>query len=328
MGVDLAVDVAAAVREAEQRIRPHVRETELEFSEHFSRLTGARVYLKCENLQHTGSFKVRGAFNCILSLQETEPPAGFVAASTGNHGKAIAYALQQLGANGVIFMPHGSSTSKVEAIEEMGGEIRFQGTDCIQSERAARAFAAEKGFAYVSPYNDERVIAGQGTIAAELERQLESIDAIFVSVGGGGLISGVGGFLKTGHPGISVYGCSPVNSAVMIDSVEAGEILDLPSEPTLSDATAGGVESGSITFDLCRRYVDEYVKVTEAEIREGLREFTGAHDMPIEGSAAVALMACVNTCAMNRVQLQNKNVVVILCGGNINPETLRGAMAA
>ena len=320
------MNLVSLVSRAEERIRPHVRETELELSEHFSRMTGARVYLKCENLQHTGSFKARGAFNCMLSLSETEAPAGFVAASTGNHGKAVAYALQQLDATGVIFMPNGSSTSKVEAIEEMGGEIRFEGTDCIESERAARAFATEKGFAYVSPYNDERVIAGQGTIGAELERQLDPIDTVFVSVGGGGLIGGVAGYLKKRAPDIRVVGCSPVNSAVMIDSVKAGEILDLPSEPTLSDATAGGVESDSITFELCRHYVDEYVKVTEAEIREGLREFTRAHDMPIEGSAAVALMACAKT--MNYAELQDKNVVVILCGGNINPETLREAIAA
>lgn len=317
-------DLVSAVRDAEGRIRPYIRETELLLSEHFSRMTGARVYLKCENLQHTGSFKARGAFNCMLSLQETEQPAGFVAASTGNHGKGVAYALKQLGAKGVIFMPHGSSTSKVEAIEAMGGKIRFEGDDCIESEHAARAFAAETGLAYVSPYNDERVVAGQGTIAAELERQQESMDAVFVSVGGGGLISGVAGYLKTRDPGIRVYGCSPVNSAVMIDSIGAGEILDLPSEPTLSDATAGGVEPDSITFDLCRRYVDDYVKVTEDEIREGLREFTRAHDSPIEGSAAVALMAC----AKSSLELQDKNVVVILCGGNINPETLREAIAA
>jgi len=322
--MDVAVDMAAAAREAEQRIRPHVRETELVLSEHFSELTGARVYLKCENLQHTGSFKARGAFNCILSLQETEQPAGFVAASTGNHGKGVAYALKQLGASGVIFMPHGSSSSKVEAIEELDGEIHFEGTDCIEAEHAARKFAADEGFAYVSPYNDERVIAGQGTIGAELERQLDSIDAVFVSVGGGGLISGVAGYLKTLDSRIRVYGCSPVNSAVMIDSIKAGELLDLPSEPTLSDATAGGVESDSITFDLVRANVDDYMKVTEEEIREGLREFTRVHDMPIEGSAAVALAACMKASS----EIQDRNVVVILCGGNINPETLREAIAA
>ncbi len=317
------MDMASLVHDAERRIRSFVRETELEFSDHFSRMTGARVHFKCENLQHTGSFKARGAFNCMMSLSETEKPDGFVAASTGNHGKAVAYALQHLDATGVVFMPHGSSSSKAEAIGELGAEVRFEGTDCVESERAARQYAADRGYAYISPYNDERVIVGQGTIGPELQRQLESIDALFVSVGGGGLISGVAGYLKDTNPRVRVYGCSPVNSAVMIDSMKAGSILDIPSEPTLSDGTAGGVEQGSITLDLCRRYVDISVKVTKEEIRGGLREFPGAHDMTIEGSAAVALMACVK----NSAELQDKNVVVVLCGGNINPETLREAIA-
>lgn len=320
----MSLDIVSGVRDAERRIRPYLRETELVFSEHFSALTGARVHFKCENLQHTGSFKARGAFNCMLALQESDKPAGFVAASTGNHGKAVAYALQQLHATGLIFMPHGSSSSKVEAIGNLGVEVRFEGSDCVESEHAARRYAADQGYAYVSPYNDERVIAGQGTIGPELERQLEPVDAVFISLGGGGLISGVAGYLKGINSATRVYGCSPANSAVMIDSIAAGEILELPSKPTLSDGTAGGVEPGSVTFDLCRRYVDQYIKVTEADIREGLRQFTQAHDMTIEGSAAVALMACVT----HSQGLEDKNVVVVLCGGNINPDTLREAIAA
>jgi len=171
----------------------------------------------------------------------------------------------------------------------------------------------------VSPYNDPLVIAGQGTIGVELERQLDRIDAVFISLGGGGLISGVAAYLKSVRPDVRVVGCSPESSQVMIQSVQAGEVLDLPSKPTLSDGTAGGVESGAITFDLCRELVDDYVTVTEEEIADSWREFTGVHHMMIEGAAAVAIASFMKL----RAQFAGKNVVVILCGANISLETIK-----
>jgi len=172
---------------------------------------------------------------------------------------------------------------------------------------------------HLPPYNDVKVIGGQGTIAFELTNQLDQIDAVYVALGGGGMISGIAAFLKSKNPAVQIIGCSPENSQVMIQSVKAGRILDLPSLPTLSDGTAGGVEPGSITLDLCREFVDDYMTVTESEIRASLREFMQAQHMLIEGSAAVAVAACKK----HSKRLAGKNVAVIICGGNISLETLK-----
>ena len=237
---------------AANRIGPHIRETPLDHSPYFSELTGANVYLKLDNLQHTGSFKLRGAFNKVLSLTPDERKAGCVAASSGNHGAAIAYAMKKLGVTGVIFVPEQTSPTKVDAIRRAGGDVRFFGTDGLDTENHARAYAGENGMAYLSPYNDEQVVAGQGVCGVEIARQLSHVDAVFIAVGGGGLIGGVGAFLKSVNPDVEIVSCQPEASAVMTESVKAGEILDLPSHPTLSDGTAGGIEAGAITFELCR----------------------------------------------------------------------------
>lgn len=312
-------DVVDEVQAAESRIRPHIRETYLQYSPHYSRIGGAEVFFKLENLQHTGSFKARGAVNKLMSLPPDVLSRGVVAASTGNHGAAVAYALGKLQAPGIVFVPENSSPSKLDAIEQLGAEVRRHGDDCAVAEVYARDFAAENGLTYVSPYNDPKIVGGQGTIAVELERQLDRIDAVFVSLGGGGLISGIAGYLKSVHPGVRIVGCSPENSQVMIQSIKAGTILDLPSLPTLSDGTAGGVEQGAITFDLCRALVDEYVTVTEDEIAEGLREFMGAHHTMIEGAAAVAISSFMSV----REGFVGKNVVVVICGANIGLDTLK-----
>jgi threonine dehydratase len=313
------VDLPEQIRGAEQRIRPHIRETILESSLPLSRAGGADVFSKLENLQHTGSFKARGAMNKLLSLKDEELGRGAVAASTGNHGAAVARSLQVLGASGIVFVTEGADASKIAAIERMGVEIRRQGGDCIETEAIARQYARENRMTYVSPYNDPDVIAGQGTIGVELARQLDRIDAVFVALGGGGLIAGIAAYLKSVHPGVKILGCSPENSRVMIDSVRAGGILDLPSLPTLSDGTAGGVEAGSITFDLCRELVDDYVTVTEEEIADSLRFFIESHHLLIEGAAAVAVGSYLKT----RQQYAGQNVVIIICGGNISLETLK-----
>jgi threonine dehydratase len=172
---------------------------------------------------------------------------------------------------------------------------------------------------YISPYNDPRVVGGQGTIGIELEQRLDRIDAVFASLGGGGLICGIAGYLKSGYPDIQMIGCSPQNSQVMIQSVKAGEILALPSLPTLSDGTAGGVEAGAITFDLCQMLVDDYVTVTEEEIKDSLRQFMETHHMLVEGAAAVAVSSYLKT----RERFVGKNVVIIVCGGNISLGTLQ-----
>ena len=312
-------EVYTRVLEAQERIRPHVLETALEYSHYLSDLGGATVYCKLENLQHTGSFKIRGAMNKVLWLSQAERERGVVAASTGNHGAAVAYSADKLRVPGTIFVPENADPFKVMAIEELGGEVRYFGGDTAETETFARKYAAEQGLTYISPYNDPEVIGGQGTIGAELERQLDRVDAVFISLGGGGLISGIAGYLKSVFPEVRIIGCSPENSQVMIQSIRAGRILDLPSLPTLSDGTAGGIEAGSITFELCRALVDEYVTVTEEEIREQLRLFIQNHNMVIEGAAAVAIASYLNLCR----RFSGKNVVIIICGANISQDTLK-----
>jgi threonine dehydratase len=273
-------------------------------------MTGANVYFKLENLQHTGSFKLRGAMNKLLSLTDEEKRRGVVTASTGNHGAAFAFGLSKVGGSGVVFVPENASPTKVEAIERLGAEVRHIGNDCAETEAQARL---------LPPYNDVKVIGGQGTIAVELAKQLDQIDAVFVALGAGGMISGIAGFLKSKNPDAQIIGCSPQNSQVMIQSVRAGKVLDLPSLPTISDGTAGGIEPGSITLDLCREFVDDYITVTEEEIKESLREFMQTQHMLIEGSAAVAVAAFKKQAD----SFAGLNVVVIICGGNISLETLK-----
>jgi threonine dehydratase len=313
------MDIAKEVIAAEIRIRPYIRKTILEYSPYYSRLTEAIVHFKLENLQHTGSFKLRGAMNKMLSLSPAQRDRGVVTASTGNHGAAVAYGLGKLGGRAIVFVPENASPGKLKVVEDLGAEVHHFGDDTADTEAYARKFAEHNGFSYIPPYNDLQVIGGQGTIAVELVNELNNIDTVFVALGGGGLISGIAGYLKSSHPGMEIIGCSPQNSQVMIKSVEAGQILDLPSLPTISDGTAGGIEPGAVTFELCREWVDDYVTVTEDEIKENLREFLQLQHMLIEGSAAVAVAAMVK----RRDRLAGKNVVVIICGANISLETLK-----
>ena len=252
-------------------------------------------------------------------MPDAERASGACAASSGNHGAAIAYAMHELGVTGTVFVPEKTSSAKVEAIKRAGGDIRFFGTDGLDTEMHAREYARQNGMAYLSPYNDADVIAGQGTCGVEIAQQLPDVDAVFIAVGGGGLICGAGGFLKSVNPSMSVVACQPAASPVMTKSVQAGRILDLPSEPTLSDGTAGGIEADAITFDLCREIVDEYVLVSEEQIAQAMRELIDAHHMLPEGAAGVALAGLL---ASGR-KYQDKNVVVIVCGGNVSRETLK-----
>ena len=314
------MNIQKEVEEAYERIKPHVRETFLEKSIFYSQKGNANVFLKMENLQHTGSFKVRGAMNKILSLSKEELKRGVVTASTGNHGAAVAFSLGKLGAKGIVFVSTKASSSKIDAIKRLGAEVREFGDDPIEAENFARKYAEENGLTYIPPYNDPKTIGGQGTIGVELLKQLDDIDAVIISVGGGGLISGIAGYLKSVKPDIEIIGCSPENSKVMIQSIEMGKLVgDLPSLPTISDGTGGGIEDGSITFEACREFVDEYVTVTEDEIKQNLIEFMDTHHMQIEGAAAVTIAAYLKI----RKKYVGKNIVLVLCGANIGIETLK-----
>ena len=259
-------DVAESSERAAARIAGLVRETPLDYSPAFSAATGADVWFKLENLQQTGSFKLRGAANRLMTLTPEERAAGCVTASSGNHGAAVAYAMQKLNIAGVIFVPEQTSSVKVAAIRSYGGDVHFFGTDGLDTELHARDYAGQNSMFYVSPYNDAEVMAGQGSCGVEIAAQLPDVDEVFIAIGGGGLISGVGSVLRRHSKSVRIIGCQPSASAVMAHSVEAGEILQLPSAPTLSDGTAGGIEPGAITFDLCKELVDDYVLIDEPEI--------------------------------------------------------------
>ena len=312
------IETNSAAVAAAKRIAGKVQYTELRYSEYFSQALSAKVFFKLENLQTTGSFKLRGATNKLMMLSDAERAKGCVAASSGNHGAAVACAMQALNTRGIVFVPEQTSDAKVSKIRSYGGEVRYFGTDGLDTEEHAREYARKEGMIYLSPYNDEDVIAGQGTCGVEILQQLPDVDVAFIAVGGGGLIGGVGSVLKASNPEIRIYGCQPKASAVMARSVEAGEILELPSETTLSDGTAGGIEAGAITFGLNQAVVDEFVVVDEEQIAAAMRLYMNAEGHIIEGAAGVAVAAML----ARREHIVGKNVVTIVCGGNISHEAL------
>lgn len=308
-----------SIQSAAIQIKSFIRKTPFVQSKAFSDLIGADVRFKLESIQVTGSFKARGAINKLLSLEDHEKQKGVVSASTGNHGAAVAYAAGQTGIDCTIYVPDDASPAKLENMKQFGAKIKVHGNDCIKAEARAQEISISTGETYVSPYNDPYVIAGQGTIGAEIESQCDGLDVIIISVGGGGLIGGIAGFLKSIWPHIHVVGCSPENSAVMIHSIKAGKVLDLSSKPTLSDGTAGGVEEDSITFPICCDMIDETVLVTEKEIKDAMITYMDKEHQLLEGAAGTA----VATLLKKKDDLIGKRVGVVICGGNISLDTVR-----
>ncbi|MDH3813083.1 MAG: threonine/serine dehydratase [Acidobacteriota bacterium] len=308
----------AVIEETSRRIAPHVCRTECRSAPALSDKVGAEVHLKLENLQHSTSFKLRGVINKILSLSEADSQKLLIAASTGNHGAAFAHALQLFGLRGKLFMPKTSAAVKVENVRSTGVPFELVGEDCIEAETHAAAFARLGGHVWISPYNDLDVVHGQGTVAVELMEQLEGVDTVLVPVGGGGLMSGIAAYLNAVDPSIEVIGCQPLNSCVMYESIKAGEILDIESLPTISDGTAGGIESGSITFDLCRRHVDDFILLEEAEIVAAMRFLHEMEGVTIEGAAALSLAAVLK----ERRRFAGRRIALIVSGGRVDEATM------
>ncbi len=309
----------ADIEAATDRIRALVRHTPVEEAPDL----GPGVWLKCENHQVTGSFKIRGATNALLSLQAERRARGVVTASSGNHGLGVARAARQLGVPATVFVPTTADESKVIAIRSQGATIDRVGDDCVDTEAYARMLAEKTDRAFISPYNDPTIVAGPGTIGPALLQQIPNLDAVFVAIGGGGLISGIGSYLKARAPGVEIIGCSPAASPAMHRCMEAGRIIDVPCRPTLSGATAGGVEPGSITFDLCREVIDHSVLVGEAEIARAMRDIIGTHHMLIEGAAGVAVAGFQKLADSYR----DKTVAIVLCGANVSTSTLVKVLA-
>jgi len=307
-----------SIEEAHDRIAQYVVRTPCRPAEALAETIGGEVFLKLENLQDSGSFKLRGVINKVLSLSESESQKLLVAASTGNHGAAFAHAIGLFDLRGKLFMPKTSASVKIENMRSTGVPFELVGEDCVEAEAHASAFSRDNGFVWISPYNDPEVVNGQGTVAVELMEQLQAVDTVVVPVGGGGLISGIAGYLKAVDPSIEVIGCQPVNSCVMYESIKAGEIVNIESLPTISDGTAGGIEPGSITFDLCSRYVDDFILLEEDEIIAAMRFLHEEEGLTVEGAAALPAAAILKEAS----RFAGRRTALIVSGGRVDRTTL------
>ncbi|HHA0035343.1 TPA: threonine/serine dehydratase [Yersinia enterocolitica] len=312
-----------AIKEAHQALRPQVRVTPLEYSPLLSQHSGCEIYLKCEHLQHTGSFKFRGASNKLRLLTDEQRQHGVITASTGNHGQAMALAGKLAGVKATIYAPEQAAAIKLEAIRALGGEVELIPGDALNAELAADSAAQQQGKIYISPYNDRQIIAGQGTCGMEMVEQQPDLDAVFVAVGGGGLISGIATVLKKLSDKTQIIGCWPANATSMYTSLENGKIQEVAEQETLSDGTAGGVEPGAITFALCQQLIDQKVLVSEQEIKDAMRLIAHTDRWMIEGAAGVALAAALKQAPL----WQGKKVAVVLCGKNIVLKKYLGAVS-
>ncbi|HUM16798.1 MAG TPA: threonine ammonia-lyase [Candidatus Nitrosotalea sp.] len=306
------IDVAD-VRAAWKRLAGTIAETPCPYSETLSALTGARVFVKLENLQMTGSFKERGAANLLLQLSPAERRQGVVAASAGNHGLAVAFHALRLGISAVIVMPEWAPLAKVTAARRHGAEVVLHGENFDEAYVRAREIEAARRLVFVHPFDDPRVIAGQGTIGLELVAQVPGLDAVLVPVGGGGLIGGVAVAVKAERPAAAVIGVQAQEVAAMTASLAAGERVTVPAATTIADGIAVR-RVGELTFDLARRYVDRLVTVGEEEIANAILLLLEIEKTVVEGAGAVSLAALAN----RRVALEGKTVALVISGGNID----------
>lgn len=319
---EIAARISSESTGAYDRIRPYLATTPLVRSGTLSRECGSEVSLKCEHRQTTGSFKLRGALNKILSLAREQLDEGVVVASTGNHGAAVAHACRLLGGKCTVVVPNDVRSAKEQVLRALGAEVVKHGADGLESELYARALSVRRGLEYISPYNDLDVIIGQATVALDLLDQLTPSASIYIAVGGGGLISGMSSVLKEAHSEIRIVGCSPANHPVMDESVKAGHIVDLPYQSTLSDGTAGRLEPDTITLPLCSLLVDDWIQASEEEIVDSLRHLARQEHMIVEGAAAVAVAA------LRKDAVRRSERVAILCGGNIDRDVLANVLTS
>ncbi|MCI8633933.1 MAG: threonine ammonia-lyase [Lachnospiraceae bacterium] len=274
---------------------------------------GTELYLKTENLQLTGSFKLRGAYYKMSQLSPEERAKGVIACSAGNHAQGVALAAQRNGIKAVICLPDNAPISKVEATKSYGAEVCLVEGVYDDAYRRALELRDEKGYTFIHPFNDPDVIAGQGTIALELAEQISDLDAVLVPVGGGGLISGVAYTIKSLNPNIRVYGVQAAGAPSMLRSMTAGKIECLQGVSTIADGIAVK-EPGDLTYEICSQYVDGIVTVTDDEISAAILALMEQHKLVTEGAGAVAVAAAM----FGKVDLAGKRAVCILSGGNID----------
>ena len=274
---------------------------------------GVDLYLKTENLQITGSFKVRGAYYKMTKLSAEEKQRGVIACSAGNHAQGVALAAQKNGIKSVICLPDGAPISKVEATKSYGAEVCLVEGVYDDAYRKALELRDEKGYTFLHPFNDEDVIAGQGTIALEIAEQLPDLDAVLVPVGGGGLISGIAYTIKTLNPNVKVIGVEAKGAASMKNAIEHGGLEELSSVSTIADGIAVK-KPGDLTYEICSKYVDEIVTVSDDEISAAILALMEQHKLVTEGAGAVGVAAAM----FGKVDLKGKKAVCVLSGGNID----------
>ncbi len=288
-----------------------IRQTDLIFAPQMSR--DCEVYLKTENLQITGSFKVRGSAYKISQLTAEEKEKGVIACSAGNHAQGVAMAATKHGIPSLICLPDGAPISKVEATKRYGAQVEL--VKGVYDDAYARAIQLrdEKGYAFIHPFDDEDVIAGQGTIGLEILEQLDDVDAVIVPIGGGGLISGVAYAIKSLRPDCKVYGVQAAGAASMVHALQEGKPDALPTAKTIADGIAVK-KSGELTYQICRDYVDEVVTVTDDEVSSAILTLIEQQKLIAEGAGAVAVAAVL----FDKVPVKGKKVVCLVSGGNID----------
>ncbi|KAH7325573.1 tryptophan synthase beta subunit-like PLP-dependent enzyme [Stachybotrys elegans] len=311
---------AAASVQARRRIQKHIYQTPLIPARKAGNDHGAKVLFKAENFQLTGSFKLRGAMSKI-SVQEGE--GQLITASSGNHGIGAALASQILSRKLTVVLPETVVPTKREKIESYGVEVILHGAETGIAEKYARQLADSGAYTYISPYNDPEIVAGQGTIGLEILEQCGYVDNVFISMGGGGLISGVGSVLKAFNPRVKIYGVSATNSKALAASIAAGQVVETEHLPTLAEAVSGGVDEDAITLPLASSVIDEVVECSEEEIAASLGMLAVEENMFVEGSAALAL-AGFNKTAQT---LGGQTSVILLCGGNISRDLMKQIIA-
>jgi threonine dehydratase len=299
---------------ARKRIQYIIRRTPLQLDHTLSDDKNRKIHLKLENLQTTGSFKLRGAANKVFTLTEEEKKRGLVTVSSGNHGRALSYVSGQLGIRAVICLSEGCPQGKKDAIARLGGEIIMAGRTQDEAIDFAYELSRKQGLVMVSSFDDLQVIAGQGTIGLEVLEDLPSVDTIITPLSGGSLLSGIAMAVKTTNPKVKIVGVSMDRAPVMIRSLEAGTVITLPEETTIADGLAGGIGNpNKYSFQLVQQLVDETVTVTEEEIGRAMAYMLHEHHLVVEGAGAVGLAAVMH----DKVTGLGDNNVVVISGSNV-----------
>ena len=305
----------ADVYRAAKQLEGVARKTRLIHSDFFSEQCHNDVYLKPENLQHTGAFKLRGAYNKISQLTPEERAKGVITASAGNHAQGVAYAAQKLGVKAVICMPATTPLLKVEGTRALGAEVVLYGDGFDDAYAHSLELQKKYGYVYIHPFNDLQVLLGQGTTALEIIDALKDVDAILCPIGGGGFASGVALATKLVNPNVKVIGVEPENAACMKAALEADKVVTLASADTVADGCAVKT-AGTLTFEFCKKYLDDIITVSEIDIMNALLSLIEKHKLVAEGAGVLSLAA------LAKLPFQGKKVVSIISGGNIDISTI------